>query len=323
MRILVAGGAGYIGSHVAKQLLKSGYQPVVFDNLSTGLRSNVIDGVEFIEGDILSPGDILSALNGIDAVMHLAAFKSVSESMAHPEKYFSNNISGSVNLLNAMTIAGVKKIIFSSSAAVYGQPLELPIDESHPTEPLSFYGYTKLAVENLLSWYDKLKGIKFVALRYFNAVGYDPDGQISGLEKNPQNLLPIIFDAATGRRDKVTILGGDYPTADGTCVRDYVHVSDLADGHIRALEYLDRGESVILNLASGRGISVKEMVDAVKRQVGVDFMVEMGARRYGDAAQIFASAEKAESMLGWKPAYSDLNTIIKTTLQVYEKNQKN
>ncbi|HNW09072.1 MAG TPA: UDP-glucose 4-epimerase GalE [bacterium] len=324
MRILVTGGAGYIGSHVVKQLLRAGHQPVVFDNLSVGTLDNVITGAEFIEGDILSPTQVLAALEGIEAVIHLAALKAVGESMTHPAKYAWNNLVGSITLLNAMIEAGVKKIIFSSSAAVYGEPIELPMKEDHPTKPLSFYGHTKLEVEKLLAWYDQLSGIKFVVFRYFNAVGYDPDGDIKGLERAPQNLLPIIFEAVMGWRDKVTIFGDNYPTADGTGVRDYIHVSDLASGHLKALEYLDKNNnSLTVNLATGQGTSVAEIIKAVKQESGVDFKVEIGPPRPGDPAQIFASADKARAVLGWQPVFSDLATIVKTTFRAYEQNKKN
>lgn len=320
-KVLVIGGAGYIGSHVAKTLLKSGYLPVVFDNLSTGLRQNVIAGEEFIVGDILNTDQLTQAMEGVEGVVYLAGFKAVGESMGNPEKYAVNNIIGAINVLNAMSKVGVKKIIFSSSAAVYGEPKYLPIDEEHPKEPINFYGFTKLETERLLKWYDQLKGIKFVALRYFNAVGYDPDGEIYGLEKNPQNLLPIVMEAAMGTRDHVEVYGNDYDTPDGSCIRDYIHVTDLASAHLKALEKLFAGEeSMILNLGTSTGISVLEMINESKRVSGKDFLVKMGPRRAGDPGKLIASCEKAKEKLGWSAEYSNLETIVKTTWDAYLKN---
>lgn len=322
-KILVVGGAGYIGSHVVKILKDSGYFPVVFDNLSTGLRQNLFPDCEFILGNILNYQEIKKALTGVDTVIHLAALKAAGESMINPEKYAVNNITGTINLLNAMSETGVKKIIFSSSAAVYGSPKYLPMDEHHPTNPENFYGYTKLAVEDLLRWYGNLKGIKYVALRYFNAVGYDSSGTITGEEKNPGNLLPIIMEAITGKRSKVTVFGNDYDTPDGSGIRDYVHVTDLADAHLKSVKYLDEGnDSIILNLGTEKGVSVLEMIKVAKEMSGVDFKVEIGERRPGDPATVLADARLAKRILGWEPKFSDLETVIKTTLSVYLKNNK-
>lgn len=320
-KILVLGGAGYIGSHVAKTLLKAGYIPVVFDNLSMGLRQNVLAGEEFIEGDILNVDQLTKAMEGVEGVIYLAAFKAVGESMENPEKYAINNIIGAINVLNAMCKVGVKNLIFSSSSAVYGEPKYVPIDENHPKDPMNFYGFTKLEMENLLRWYSELKGIKYVALRYFNAVGYDVDGEIYGLEKNPQNLLPIVMEAAIGRRDSITVNGNDYETPDGSCIRDYIHVTDLASAHLKSLEKLLSGsDSMILNLGTSSGISVLEMIDGAKKNTGKDFEVKIGPRRPGDPAKLIASCEKAKEMLGWSAQYSDLETIVKTTWEAYLKN---
>ncbi len=322
-KILVIGGAGYIGSHVVKALVENNYQPIVFDNLCTGQKQNLFPNCEFIEGDILNIKDLKKALVDIDTVIHLGAFKGVGESMIQPEKYSVNNIVGTINLLNAMSEAGVKKIIFSSSAAVYGNPRYLPMDEEHPTEPENFYGYTKLAVENLLSWYSKIKGIKYVALRYFNAVGYDISGIITGQEKNPANLLPIVMETIIGIRPQVTIYGNDYETNDGSCIRDYVHVTDLASAHLKSVKYLDENnDSIILNLGTEKGVSVLEMIKIAKEISGVDFKVEIGERRLGDPAIVLANTKKAQKVLNWKPEFSDLKTIIRTTLDVYQKNKK-
>jgi UDP-glucose 4-epimerase len=318
MNILVVGGAGYIGSHVAKELIKQGHQVTVFDNLSSGLKENILPGSAFIEGDITKPEEINQAMVGQSAVVHLAAFKSVGESMQYPEKYSHNNLYGTLNILNAMSQAGVKKIIFSSSAATYGEPKYLPIDENHPTEPINYYGFTKLEIEKVLQWYSQLKEIRFAALRYFNAVGYDHEGELTGLEKNPQNLIPVIMEVLTGQREKLQIFGNDWPTPDGTCIRDYIHVDDLATAHAKALNYLEKeNKDLIVNLATGSGLSVKEIVDEAKKQSGVDFKVELVSRRAGDPSELYASNQLAQELLDWQPEYSDLQTIVATTLRAY------
>ncbi|MDO8669665.1 MAG: UDP-glucose 4-epimerase GalE [Candidatus Buchananbacteria bacterium] len=317
-KVLVVGGAGYIGSHVVKELFKNGYQPIVFDNLSTGKKENIIDGVLFIEGDIINYDQIKEALDGVGAVIHLAGLKSAGQSMIEPEKYATGNISGTINLLNAVSLSGIKNIIFSSSAAVYGNPKYLPIDENHPIEPINFYGQTKLITEDLLKWYSQIKGINYVALRYFNAVGYDVEGEIKGLEKNPSNLLPVVMEAIIGQRDHVEILGDDYDTPDGTCIRDYVHVSDLADAHVRALKYIDQeNKNIIVNLGTANGLSVRQIVEAAKKISKMDFPVKISPRRLGDPAKIFSDSTRARELLGWQPKHSDLDTIIKTTLGAY------
>jgi len=318
-KILVIGGAGYIGSHVVKSLLNSGQEVAVFDNLSTGLRENLFPQTQFIEGDIVDSAKIDQAMSkNIDGVIHLAAKKAIGESMTNPEIYSVNNLCGAINILNSMAAQGVKKIIFSSSAATYGEPQYLPVDEKHPTNPINYYGFTKLEVERLMAWYDQLKGIKFAALRYFNAVGYDVDGRIKGLEKNPGNLLPIVMEAAAGTRDKVQIYGNDYETPDGTCIRDYIHVNDLGDAHVRALAYLtDKQKSLTVNLGTENGISVREIIEAVKRISGRDFPVEIAPRRPGDPPKLIASSQKARELLGWAPTHSDLETIIKSMLRAY------
>ncbi len=318
-KILVIGGAGYIGSHVVKSLLNSGQEVTVFDNLSTGLRENLFPQTQFIEGDIVDSAKIDQAMSkNIDGVIHLAAKKAIGESMTNPEIYSVNNICGAINILNSMAAHGVKKIIFSSSAATYGEPQYLPVDEKHPTNPINYYGFTKLEVERLMAWYDQLKGIRFAALRYFNAVGYDVDGRIKGLEKNPGNLLPIVMEAAAGPRDKVQIYGNDYETPDGTCIRDYIHVNDLGDAHVRALAYLtDKQKSLTVNLGTENGISVREIIEAVKRISGRDFSVEIAPRRPGDPPKLIASSQKARELLGWAPTHSDLETIIRSMLGAY------
>lgn len=314
MRVLVVGGAGYIGSHVVKEFLKSGSDVTVFDNMSTGQTINLFKDAKFIEGDILDYPKLVSTMKkGFDAVIHLAAKKAVGESMENPALYSNNNIVGSINILNAMLEADIKNIVFSSSAAVYGMPEYLPVDEKHPVNPINYYGYTKLAIEQFMHWYDFTKGLKYMSLRYFNAVGYDADGDVKGIEKNPQNLLPIIVEVANGEREKLQVYGNDYQTRDGTCIRDYIHVSDLASAHVLAAQMLiARKESEVLNLGTSQGTSVKEIVEAVELHIKRKLPVEYVARRAGDPATLIASYNKAEEVLGWRPRYTDIASIIKT-----------
>jgi len=321
MHILVIGGAGYIGSHVVKELLKQKIKVTVFDDLSTGQRINLFPEAEFIEGSILDKEKLFNALSqNVDGIVFLAGKKAVGESMENPTKYANTNLIGVINLLNGMLEYGVKKFIFSSSAAVYGAPEYLPMDEKHPLNPMSFYGFTKLETERLLKWYDELKGIRFVALRYFNAVGYDAEGDIRGLEKNPQNLLPIVMETAVGERDCLNIFGNDYDTRDGTCIRDYIHVTDLATAHYMALKYLiNGGKSEIINLGTGKGISVMEIVQKTQEIIGKKINYVFAPRRAGDPAAIEAAADKALKILNWRAEYSDLNNIIRTTWTVYKK----
>ena len=319
--LLVVGGAGYIGSHVVRALLDEKYTVAVFDNLSTGLRENLFSEADFIEGDILDYECLRSAMSkGFDAVVHLAALKAAGESMKIPEKYSVNNISGTINLLNAACETGVRNFVFSSSAAVYGDPVYIPIDEKHPTNPINYYGFTKLEIERLLDWYDRLKGVNYAALRYFNAAGYDVAGRISGLEKNPENLLPVVMEAAAGMREGVSIFGRDWDTPDGTGVRDYIHVNDLADAHVSAFKHIEtKKESLMLNLGSESGISVKEMIDIAGAVSGRPIRSSVGPRRPGDSAKLVASSAKALSLLGWKAKRSDVRTLIESTWNVYKK----
>jgi UDP-glucose 4-epimerase len=336
MNILIIGGAGYIGSHVAREFLDQGHEVTVFDNLSSGLRENLFPEERFIHGtimdytglvracqgvaDISSPVPPGQKTGGIDAIVHLAAFKAAGESMLKPEKYSVNNISGTVNILNAAVEAGVRYIVFSSSAAVYGEPEYLPIDEQHPNKPENYYGFTKLEIEHVMAWYDKLKGIRFAALRYFNAAGYDVKGRITGLEQNPANLLPVVMEAACGMRKELQIFGDDYDTPDGTCIRDYIHVSDLAAGHAAALAYLHKnGKSVTVNLGSETGSSVKEILEAARRVSGKPIPATVVSRRPGDPAKLTASSRLAHELLGWKARYSDVDTLIKTTWDAYSR----
>lgn len=316
MKILVIGGAGYIGAHVAKAFLDAGAKVAVYDNLSTGHKVNLFSGADFIEGDVLDYERLKFAMEqDIDAVVHLAAKKAVGESMENPELYAANNISGMVNILNAMSVCKVKVLVFSSSAAVYGMPEYLPVDENHPLKPINFYGFTKLECERLMDWYDRLKGIKYTALRYFNAAGYDASGAVKGRDAKPQNLLPIIKEVVDKKRECLLVFGDDYDTRDGTCVRDYVHVSDLAAAHLAAVRRLLEGKpSAIYNLGTSRGVTVKEVVAATEKVIGRPLPVRFVPRRPGDPAVLVASNEKAKKELGWQPAYTDIEDIIKTEL---------
>jgi UDP-glucose 4-epimerase len=322
MRILVIGGAGYIGSHVVQELMKKGHEITVFDDLSTGLKMNLFSENGFIQGSILNTDELDAAFGrGFEAAVHLAALKAAGESMFVPEKYSVHNINGTINILNSAAAHGCLKIIFSSSAAIFGEPQYLPIDERHPKNPENYYGFTKLEIERFLEWYDKLKGVKSASLRYFNAAGYDREGGIYGLERNPANLLPVIMEAACGIRKRVSVFGTDYDTRDGTCIRDYVHVTDLASAHVLSLDYLAReGKSLTVNLGSEQGISVREMIEAARRITGRSIPSEDTSRRAGDPACLVASSSRAREILGWQPAFSDIDTLVASTWQAYRKN---
>ena len=321
MKVLVIGGAGYIGSHVVKELMKNGHKVTVFDNLSSGLLQNLFKENDFIAGDILHKESLDAAFSrGFDAFIHLAAFKAAGESMIVPEKYSVNNITGTLNILNSAVAHNCKYMVFSSSAAVFGEPQYLHIDENHPKNPENYYGYTKLSIEQFMGWYDKLKGLKFAALRYFNAAGYDPEGVIYGLEQNPANLLPVIMEVACGMREKMKIFGNDYDTRDGTCIRDYVHVTDLAIAHVKALDYIVKNnESLTVNLGSENGTSVTEMVESARKITGQKIPADYVERRPGDPACLVASAKFAAEKLNWKAQYSDIDTLIETTYKAYKK----
>ena len=321
MNTLIIGGAGYIGSHVAREFLDQGHKVTVFDDLSSGLKENLFPEAVFIEGSILDYRALLTACDSSDAVVHLAAFKAVGESMLKPEKYSLNNISGTINILNAMTEKGVKYLIFSSSAAVYGQPQYLPIDEKHPLNPESFYGFTKLEIERLLYWYEKLKKMRFASLRYFNAAGYDIKGRVKGLEQNPTNLIPVIMETACGMRRELSVFGNDYDTRDGTCIRDYIHVNDLASAHVKALAYISKNEkSLTVNLGSERGATVLEILEAARRITGRPIPSIISGRRPGDPATLTASSKTARELLGWTLEYSNIDYLIKTSWEVYKNN---
>jgi len=318
--ILVTGGAGYIGSHVVKQLCDEGYPVVILDNFSLGLHENIDDRVvEVIEGDIRNNSDLDQAFEmGIDAVFHFAAWKAAGESMEDPDKYAQNNICGTLNILKHMIKFDVKNFVFSSSAAVYGNPHYLPIDEKHPTNPENYYGYTKLAIEQNLKWYGQLKGINYAALRYFNATGYDVKGRLSGKEKNPANLSPIVMEVAAGEREKMQVFGNDYDTPDGTCIRDYIHVNDLATAHVKALKFLkEKQESLVVNLGAEKGYSVLEVIESAEKSSGKKVTYDMVGRREGDPGNLVASSALAFKKLGWKAEHSDVDTIFESMKKVY------
>ncbi len=320
MNVLLCGGAGYIGTHVALAFLDKGYSVGIFDNFSSGLRENVQEESTLYEGSILDEKALDEVLSkGWDVVVHLAAFKAAGESMINPSKYARNNITGSLNMLMLCIKHGIKKFILSSSAAVYGEPEYLPIDEAHPTVPMNYYGYTKRAIEENLEWFRQLNGLNYVSLRYFNAAGYDAEGRMKGLEKNPANLIPVVMEAAAGMRERLDIYGDDYPTPDGTGIRDYVHVTDLADAHVKGAEYLMKNSSsLIVNLGSEAGLSVKEILDEAKQVTGIDIPSHIAPRREGDPAKLIASSSLAKETLGWEAKHSSLHEIIETTWKAYK-----
>lgn len=314
MNILVTGGAGYIGSHVLKILLKAEHNVVTIDNLQKGHKEAVTGG-EFIKGD-LADRDLLNKIiseNDIEAVIHLAADSLVGESMEDPGKYYQNNVANGLNLLEAVVNNNVQYIVFSSTAAVYGEPKKIPIRENHPTNPTNTYGESKLFFEKILKRYNDIYNLKYISLRYFNAAGADLDTEIGEAHNPETHLIPLVLQAALGIRDKIYIFGDDYSTRDGSCIRDYIHVNDLADAHLLAVEALLAGnESSIYNLGNGEGYSVKEVIDTVKEVTGRDFKVEVSKRRDGDPAVLIASSEKIIDELNWQPKYPELEKIIST-----------
>lgn len=321
MKVLVIGGAGYIGSHVVKALLEAKHTVTVFDNLSSGLLTNLFPENEFIAGDTRHADDVENAFaRGFDVAIYLAASKAAGESMFQPEKYSVNNIAAAIQVINACVKYSCMKFVFSSSAAIYGNPQYVPMDEKHPKNPENYYGFTKLKIEEILEWYSKLKNIRFAALRYFNAAGYDVEGFPCGLEQNPQNLIPRIMEVARGLKDELQVFGNDYDTPDGSCVRDYVHVSDLAKAHVDAIAYLaTNNKDLQVNLGSETGISVLEVLDASRRITGKKIPARIVERRPGDPAALYASSEYARKTIGWNPKYSSLDTIVQSTWNVYRK----
>jgi UDP-glucose 4-epimerase len=310
--ILVVGGAGYIGSHMVKMLLASGYRVVTLDNLSGGYRDAVLGG-DFVFGDIADKEGLERLFAGyqFDGVMHFASFIQVGESVQKPGKYYQNNLAATLNLLDAMVAHQVKTFIFSSTAAIFGEPQYVPLDEQHPKQPINPYGSSKWMIEQILADYDHAYGLKSICLRYFNAAGADPDGQL-GEHHNPEtHLIPLVLQAASRRRESITVYGQDYETPDGTCIRDYIHINDLCQAHLLALEQLLNGsESAAYNLGNGAGFSVKQVIDIAEEITGQRIPIVTGERRAGDAARLVADSKLAQTRLGWQPQYADLATII-------------
>jgi UDP-glucose 4-epimerase len=321
MSILVTGGAGYIGSHVVKALIGKGLDVIIIDNLSTG-HKEAVPGLKLFEGDIKDTGFVKAIItnNNIQSVIHLAASSLVKESQDNPEKYYSNNIVGTLSLLQAMRECNIKSIVFSSTAAVYGKPKEIPITEEMVTKPVNVYGRTKLMIEQILEDYRNAYGMNYISLRYFNACGADEEGNI-GEDHNPEtHLIPIIFQVINGKRKKLIIYGDDYNTPDGTCIRDYIHVNDLAEAHILAFEYLVKEKKTgIYNLGYGQGCSVKEIIRTVEKTTGSKIKIEIGTKRAGDPPILVADASKIQRELGWKPKYNDLDQIIRTAWNWHRK----
>ena len=329
MKILVTGGAGYVGGTVAMLLASKGHNPIIFDNLCHSRRELVPAGVEFIEGDIadrqlLEKLFVSAADSGMpfDAVLHFAALIEAGESMKNPEVYFRNNTASTLSLLEAVVAHGPKRLVFSSTAAVYGEPESVPIAETARLQPTNVYGESKLMVETLLAWFNRIHGLRYASLRYFNVAGAPegPQGIVRGEDHEPEShLIPLILDVALGRRDRIKVFGEDYPTPDGSCIRDYVHVSDLADAHLLALEALEKHEKLLFNLGNGQGFSVRQVIESARRITGHPIPAEIHPRRPGDPAVLVASSEKAIRELGWKPRYSRLDDIMRTAWVWHQK----
>lgn len=312
MNILVMGGAGYIGSHMVKRLGQLGCQVTTLDNLSAGHRDAVLCG-DFVQGDMADRAllDQVFAKGRFHAVMHFASFIQVGESVVEPAKYYANNVVNTLQLLDVMVAHGVRQFIFSSTAATFGEPQYVPIDESHPQQPINPYGRTKLMVEQALADYDKAYGLKSVCLRYFNAAGADPEGQLGERHDPETHLVPLVLQAASGRRAHISVFGRDYDTPDGTCIRDYIHIVDLCEAHWLAVQHLTQGgASDAFNLGNGQGFSVQEVIDTAAQVTGRAIALQEGPRRAGDPARLVADATRARRVLGWQPQYADLATII-------------
>ncbi|MEL7669323.1 UDP-glucose 4-epimerase GalE [Methanobacterium sp.] len=319
--ILIVGGAGYIGSHLNKEINKKGIKTVIFDNLSYGHRDFVKWGT-FERGDLGNIDDIRAVFKKypIEAVMHFAAFTYVGESVEDPQKYYTNNVKNTLNLLQVMLEENVKYFVFSSTCATYGNPVEIPITENHPQNPINPYGKGKLMVETVLKDYSDAYGLKYASLRYFNAAGADPEGEVGELHNPETHLIPLILDVAAGIREDIKIFGTDYDTPDGTCIRDYIHVTDLSEAHILALEYLQNGgESDFFNLGNGNGFSVKEVIETAEKVTGKDIKAVEAERRAGDPPILVGSSDKAKEKLNWKPKYDELSTIIETAWNWHKK----
>ena len=320
-KVLVVGGAGYIGSHMVKDLLDTNYQVITLDDLSTGHRE-LIPGGEFIEGG-LGDTDLLDTVfstHDISVVMHFAAFSLVGESVQNPLKYYRNNMAATAELLDSMIRHNVKRFIFSSTAAVYGEPVDIPITETHPCTPTNPYGKSKIAVEGMLNDCDSAHGLKYISLRYFNAAGADKSGKIGERHRNETHLIPLVLEVAAGRREHIKIFGADYPTPDGTCIRDYIHVSDLSGAHLLALNaLLSGGDSAVYNLGNNKGYSVREVIELARKVTGKPILAIEADKRPGDPAVLIASSDKIKEKLGWKPQYEDLETIIETAWKWHQK----
>ena len=314
MKILVVGGAGYIGSHMVKKLALAGHEVITLDNLSYGYRDAVRYG-DFVEGDLGDDTvlDDIFSNRSIDAVMHFAGFIQVGESVQEPSMYYRNNVTNTLTLLDAMLRHDVKNFIFSSTAAIFGEPEYTPIDEKHEKRPINPYGHSKLMIEQVLDDYDAAYGLRSTCLRYFNAAGADPDGELGERHVPETHLIPLILQAASGRREDIKVFGDDYPTDDGTCVRDYIHINDLCDAHSLALEHMiAEDSSARFNLGNGTGFSVKQVIDVAKRVSGSDFKVSIEPRRAGDPAVLVADSALARQTLNWRPRFADLDTIVET-----------
>lgn len=325
MTILVLGGAGYIGSHTVYALIEKGVDVVVIDNLETGHIEAVHEKARFYKGDIRDRAFVDSVLDKekIDAVIHFAANSLVGESMVNPLKYYDNNVNGTKVLLQSMVAHGLDKIVFSSTAATYGEPEKVPILETDRTEPTNTYGETKLAMEKMFKWTDRAHGLKYVSLRYFNACGAHVSGKIGEAHSPETHLIPLILQVPLGQREYISIFGDDYDTSDGTCIRDYIHVTDLAQAHILAVDYLMKGnESNIFNLGNGVGFTVKEVIDTARKVTGHEIPARIAERRAGDPARLIASSDKARQVLLWKPEHADLEEIISTAWN-WHKNHPN
>jgi UDP-glucose 4-epimerase len=310
--ILVVGGAGYIGSHMVKALNAKGFSTITLDNLSNGYRDAVVAG-EFIQGDLADRAllERLFSQRKIDAVMHFASYIQVGESVKNPAKYYENNVVNTLNLLNAMGVHEVRNFVFSSSAAVYGEPVQIPIDENHPKNPINPYGRSKWMVEQMIADYDRAYGLKSVSLRYFNAAGADPDGKLGERHQPETHLVPLVLQAASGRREAIHVFGRDYDTPDGTCIRDYIHVQDLCEAHLLALSrVIGGGQSAAYNLGNGNGFSVQEVIDTARAVTGRHIPVQDSPKRDGDPACLVADSDLARQELGWEPRLGDLKTII-------------
>lgn len=315
MTVLVLGGAGYIGSHTVYALIEKGEDVVIIDNLETGHMEAVHPSARFYKGDIRDRAFVDSVLDKekIDAVIHFAANSLVGESMTNPLKYYDNNVNGTKVLLQSMVAHGVDKIVFSSTAATYGEPERVPIMETDRTEPTNPYGETKLSMEKMFKWTNRAHGVKYVSLRYFNACGAHISGEIGEAHSPETHLIPLILQVPLGQREKISVFGDDYPTKDGTCIRDYIHVTDLAQAHILAVDYLMKGnESNIFNLGNGVGFTVNEVIETARKVTGHPIPAAVAPRRAGDPAQLIASSDKAKTVLGWKPEHADLEEIIAT-----------